>query len=95
MLLGQDQNVKVWGSTETCPIQGLYVRERLFTTQGHLGGEEAMVRENIEEKQKDGTLERDPEVERAKERAELECDGGWLWVRCCAFWQGGMMSWNN
>ncbi|TGZ76747.1 class I glutamine amidotransferase-like protein [Ascodesmis nigricans] len=74
-MLEPDTHIAVWGESEDCPIQGFYVRRKLLTTQGHLGYDEAMVRENIELAQEHGRLRRGREVERAKERSELEHDG--------------------
>lgn len=66
----------MWGKSEDCPIQGLYIRQKLFTSQGHLGYDEAMIRENIELAQEHGTLDHcEEEIEEAKEKAELDHDG--------------------
>lgn len=72
---GKDLKPNVWGSSKDCPVQGFYVHKRIFTTQGHLGYDEVMVRESIEEIQERGGLPRDKEVEAAKEAGELEHDG--------------------
>jgi len=76
-LLRPDDAVRVWASTPHTPVQGLYLRDRLFTSQGHLGFDEKMVRRQIELRQEAGAIgERDArEVREAGEKAHLEHDG--------------------
>ncbi|KAI5795667.1 class I glutamine amidotransferase-like protein [Geopyxis carbonaria] len=72
----EKRRVAVWGSSKDCEVQGLYACRRILTSQGHLGYDEAMVRESIEQHEKQGTLEKgSEETERAKEKSELEHDG--------------------
>jgi GMP synthase-like glutamine amidotransferase len=73
-LLKNNDEVYVWGKSEDCPIQGLYIPERVFTSQGHLGYDEEMVRKNIEHRRKKGMVE-DEHAEDARKRAELDHDG--------------------
>jgi GMP synthase-like glutamine amidotransferase len=73
-LLSQDAKVHVWASTDHTEVQGLYVRDRLFTTQGHLGFSEDMVKRQIEIRQESGNLS-DEQGEEAKEYAHLRHDG--------------------
>ncbi|KAK8907297.1 hypothetical protein QC760_004563 [Botrytis cinerea] len=74
-LLTEDDNVENWASTEHTKIQGLYLRERLFTSQGHLSFDEDMVHLEIEMRVESGGI-RDKEVaEKAKDTAHLRHDG--------------------
>ncbi len=70
-----DKEAHVWGWTETTPIQGVYIHERLLTTQGHLGYDPQMVREHIERRVAKGLVKDTQMAEEAKERAELDHDG--------------------
>jgi GMP synthase-like glutamine amidotransferase len=76
-LLGPDTKCHVWASTKHTKIQGLYIRDRLFTSQGHLGFNETMVRRQIELRQKSGAIndEDAKEVAYADETAHLKHDG--------------------
>ena len=65
----------IWGSTKVCPVQGVYLRERLLTTQGHLGYDPQMVREHIERRIELGVVNNTQAAEVAKETAELKHDG--------------------
>lgn len=55
-------------------MQGVYLRDRLFTSQGHLGFDEKMVRRQIDMRVESGSVEEE-EGEVAKETAALEHDG--------------------
>lgn len=76
-LLAPDATVHVWASSPHTHIQGLYVRDRLFTTQGHLGFDDTMVRRQIELRQRAGSIDESDarEVAEAEEKAHLEHDG--------------------
>ena len=74
-LIEDSSSVAVWGSSETIPIQGVYIRERLFTSQGHLGYDERMVKRHIEARVKNGLIEDEEQAEEAKEKAGLDHDG--------------------
>lgn len=74
-LLKKDQKVHVWASTDHTKVQGLYLRDRLFTTQGHLGFDEKMVHRQIEMRQDAGSVEDDEHAAEAKETAHLKHDG--------------------
>lgn len=67
--------VHTWASTSHTKVQGLYIRDRLFTSQGHLGFDRKMVKRNIEMRQESGGIKSDAEAAEAKERAHLEHDG--------------------
>jgi len=74
-LLKADQKVHVWASTETTDVQGVYIRERAFTTQGHLGFDEDMVKRQIEMRQESGAIEDEGIARQGKDKAAEEHDG--------------------
>ncbi len=74
-LVPKDRPVHVWGSSEITKIQGIYIREKLFTTQGHLGFDEEMVKLQVQQRVESGALKKDKKVEEALETADLEHDG--------------------
>lgn len=67
--------VECWGYSEHTPIQGLYLRNRLFTTQAHLGFDEDMVKRQIAMRVESGGIKDLEHADRAKETADLEHDG--------------------
>jgi GMP synthase-like glutamine amidotransferase len=74
-LLSSKDEVDVWASSEHTKIQGLYIRERLFTSQGHLGFDEKMVHRQIEARVDSGGIESEERAAEAKETAHLKHDG--------------------
>lgn len=74
-LLGQGATVHVWASTGHTEVQGLYLRERLFTSQGHLGFDEQMVHRQIEMREEAGGIKDSEEAAEGKEKAHLRHDG--------------------
>jgi len=74
-LIKPDVKVHVWGSTETTDVQGIYIRERAFTTQGHLGFDEEMVKRQIEMRVESGAIEDKQVAEEGKKDAGEEHDG--------------------
>ena len=67
--------IHVWASTEQTLIQGMYICDRLFTSQGHLGYDAQMVRLHIQERIKKGIVKDVEAAEEAKETADFEHDG--------------------
>ena len=63
-----------WGSSDHTEIQGLVIPGRLFTTQGHLGYNEKIVRENIDHRKEKGMVDEDVANE-AHKTAHMEHDG--------------------
>jgi hypothetical protein len=61
-------------------VQGLYVKNRIFTTQAHMAFDEAMVKREIEMRVESGGITSDDEKVRKKavETSHLEHDGGVL-----------------
>jgi GMP synthase-like glutamine amidotransferase len=74
-LLKEDTKVHVWASTEHTEIQGLYIRDRLFSSQGHLGFDEKMVHRQIEMREESGGIKDSEHAAEAKETAHLKHDG--------------------
>ncbi|KAF2227846.1 hypothetical protein BDZ85DRAFT_300682 [Elsinoe ampelina] len=76
-LLREGQKVHVWARSEHTAVQGLYVRDRLFSSQGHLGFDAKMEHRQIELRQASGGIpeEDGDEVSEAAEKAHLEHDG--------------------
>ncbi|KAK4631087.1 Putative glutamine amidotransferase-like protein [Fulvia fulva] len=89
-LLDAGTKVHVWASTEHTEVQGLYIRDRLFTSQGHLGFDENMVHRQIELRQKSGAIgKKDLEqVREAQEKAHLEHDGEVVAAAVVRFFHG-------
>jgi GMP synthase-like glutamine amidotransferase len=74
-LLKEGQKVHVWGSSEHTAVQGIYIKDRLFTSQGHLGFDEDMVKRQIELRVESGSLKDLDHADAAKETADMEHDG--------------------
>lgn len=74
-LLRSDEDVICWGSSAHTPIQGLYIPNRLFTTQAHLAFDEDMVKRQIEMRVEKGSIRDMEHADRAAETAHLEHDG--------------------
>ncbi|KAK5958813.1 hypothetical protein OHC33_000656 [Knufia fluminis] len=74
-LLKEGQNVHIWASSEHTEIQGLYIRDRLFTSQGHLGFDESMVHTQIEMREESGGIKDSETAEEGKEKAHMKHDG--------------------
>lgn len=74
-LLSVKEKVEVWASTKHTPIQGLYLRDRLFTSQGHLGFDEKMVHRQIEMREKSGGIEDKEDADEGRESAHMRHDG--------------------
>ena len=59
-------------------VQGVYIRQRLFTTQGHMGFDEDMVRRQVELRLDAGSIDKKEDLEQLKKTqvtAEWEHDG--------------------
>lgn len=74
-LISKDTEVHVWGSSDHTEVQGVYVKDRLFTTQGHLGFDEQMVKNQIEMRVESGGIKDRGTAEEGKAKANLEHDG--------------------
>lgn len=74
-LLPTDTKVYVWGSNEHTHIQGVFIANRVFTTQAHLAFDEAMVHRQIQMRVESGGITNLEHANRAKETADLEHDG--------------------
>lgn len=74
-LLKDHDEVQVWGHSEHTPVQGLYIPNRLFTTQAHLAFDEDMVKRQIQMRIDAGAIKDFEHADRAAETAHLEHDG--------------------
>ncbi|PSN59497.1 class I glutamine amidotransferase-like protein [Corynespora cassiicola Philippines] len=73
-LLNPYTKVHVWGTSEHTGVQGIYIRKRVFTTQGHMEFDEAMVKRQLEMRVKSGSLKKE-DANEATERADWMHDG--------------------
>lgn len=87
-LLKREMKVHVWASSEHTEIQGLYIRDRLLTSQGHLGFDSAMVHRQIEMRQESGGIQNEEHAAEAKETAHLEHDGKVVAAAILRFFHG-------
>ncbi|KAL2809378.1 class I glutamine amidotransferase-like protein [Aspergillus granulosus] len=74
-MLSTDTEVEVWGHSEHTAIQGLYIANRLITTQAHLAFDEDMVKRQIQMRVDSGGIKDLEHADRAAETADLEHDG--------------------
>lgn len=74
-LLSPTKDVTCWGSSEHTPIQGLYIANRLFTSQAHLAFDEDMVKRQIAMRVEKGSIQDTEHADRAAETAHLDHDG--------------------
>jgi GMP synthase-like glutamine amidotransferase len=74
-LLGPKDKIEVWGTTEHTYVQGVYLRDRLFTSQGHLGFDAKMVRKEVDQRVESGGIKDTRFAEERKDTAQLEHDG--------------------
>lgn len=74
-LLKKGTRVHVWGSSEHTKVQGVYIRDRLFTSQAHLGFNEDMVKRQMQMRLDSGAIEDEEHVDKAEETADWEHDG--------------------
>ena len=73
-LLTPDMKIHVWGKSGHTGVQGVYINRRLFTSQGHMEFNEAMVKRQLEMRVKSGSLNKEHANE-ATERADWLHDG--------------------
>jgi len=74
-LLEKGTKVHVWGSSDHTKVQGVYIRERLFTSQGHLGFDEEIVKRQMQMRVESGGIEDKEQVEDAADTADWKHDG--------------------
>lgn len=74
-LLAEDTEVHVWGSSDHTKVQGLYIPNRLFTSQAHLAFDEDMVKRQIQMRVESGGIKDLEHADQAAETADLEHDG--------------------
>lgn len=74
-LLKPGIEIEVWGYSEHTPVQGVYIPNRLFTTQAHMAFDDEMVKKQIEMRVERGSIEDKEHADQAAETADLEHDG--------------------
>ncbi|KAF5009825.1 hypothetical protein FDECE_3984 [Fusarium decemcellulare] len=74
-LLPLDSDVHVWGKSDHTAVQGLYIPNRLFTSQAHLAFDEDMVKRQIQMRIESGGIQDLEHADQAAETAHLEHDG--------------------
>ena len=74
-VLGESNEVHDWACAKRTPVQGVYIRERISASQGHLGFDEKQVKRQIEDRANSGGIKDSREVEKAKETTNLKHDG--------------------
>ncbi|KAI0473397.1 GMP synthase [Xylariaceae sp. FL0804] len=87
-LLSKASKVHVWGWSEHTKIQGVYVEDRVFTTQAHVAFDEHMVHREIDMRIESGGIQDLEHANRAKETAHLEHDGMTLAAAILRFFHG-------
>ncbi|KAL2857050.1 class I glutamine amidotransferase-like protein [Aspergillus pseudoustus] len=75
LALPGDADIAIWGRSDHTAVQGLYIPNRLFTTQAHLAFDEDMVRRQIQMRVDSGGITDLEHADRAAETADLEHDG--------------------
>ncbi|CAO2656605.1 Nn.00g054080.m01.CDS01 [Neocucurbitaria sp. VM-36] len=68
-LLPKGTKVHVWGTSEHTGVQGVYIHKRLFTTQGHMEFNEAMVKRQLEMRVEAESITEDQSAEAAEKAA--------------------------
>lgn len=74
-ILESTQRVLVWGHSPHTPIQGVYLLNRLFTTQAHLAFDEKMVKREIQMRVDAGSIKDLDQANEATESSHLAHDG--------------------
>ncbi|KAK4165475.1 putative glutamine amidotransferase [Cladorrhinum sp. PSN259] len=87
-LLGPETKVEVWGWSEHTKVQGIYIRNRVFTTQAHLAFDQGMVLKQIEMRVESGSIEDKDHADEAAETADLEHDGDVVAAAILRFFHG-------
>ncbi|KAG9188473.1 hypothetical protein G6011_02396 [Alternaria panax] len=73
-LIPKDTKVHVWGTSDHTGVQGVYIHKRLFTTQGHMEFDEALVKRQLEMRVESGSVSKQ-DANEAAERADWMHDG--------------------
>ncbi|KAK4221039.1 putative glutamine amidotransferase [Podospora fimiseda] len=87
-LLGPETKVKVWGWSDHTKVQGIYIRDRVFTAQAHLAFDQGMVLKQIEMRVESGCIEDMEHADEAAETADLEHDGEMVAAAILRFFHG-------
>lgn len=87
-LLDEGTRVHVWGHSEHTKVQGVFIADRVFTTQAHVAFDEEMVHRELEMRVDEGALTNLDHVDRAKDTAHLEHDGDVVAEAILRFYHG-------
>ena len=68
-LAPQDRNVHVRSSSDVTEIQGVYIKDRFFTSQRHLEFNEKFVRSQIKQRLDSGSIQKQDEEQADEARA--------------------------
>lgn len=74
-LLDLRDDIHIWGRTEHTFVQGVYLRDKLFTSQAHLSFDAKMVHRQVDMRKENGGIKDSDFAEERKKTAELEHDG--------------------
>lgn len=74
-LLPEGVEPQVWGYSSHTKVQGLYIPDRLFSTQAHLAFDESMVKRQIQMRIDAGSITDTEHADQASETAHLDHDG--------------------
>ncbi|OAA53119.1 Glutamine amidotransferase type 1 [Akanthomyces lecanii RCEF 1005] len=74
-MLPDDAEIAVWGGSDHTPVQGLYIPNKLFTSQAHMAFDEDMVKRQIQMRVDNGGIQDLEHADKAAETAHLEHDG--------------------
>ncbi|KAH9901748.1 GMP synthase [Xylariomycetidae sp. FL2044] len=86
--LPRDARVHVWGWSEHTRVQGVYVADRVFTTQAHLAFDDHTVHREIDMRVESGGIQDLDHARRAKETAHWEHDGEEVAAAILRFFHG-------
>lgn len=87
-LLEPDAKIHVWGWSEHTKVQGVFIANRVFTTQAHLAFDEKMVHTEIEMRVESGAIKDMKHADQAKETAHLKHDGERVAAAILRFFHG-------
>jgi GMP synthase-like glutamine amidotransferase len=86
-LLPEGTKVHVWGTSDHTGVQGVYIQNRLFTTQGHMEFNEVMVKRQLEMRVNAGSVSAE-EADEAAEKADWMHDGKIVATAVLRFFHG-------
>ncbi|KAI0016995.1 GMP synthase [Xylariomycetidae sp. FL0641] len=88
LLLAPGTEVHVWGWTPHTPVQGLFVANRVLTSQAHIAFDDHLVRREIDMRVASGGIRDRAAADRAKAKAHLDHDGRKVAAAILRFFHG-------